>query len=176
MNHTFTPMTDEYARQILTWKYKGQYAQYDYENEAEHILDTGEWGNTLFAVLDETNTLIGELSFGFLDESDEWISQTSLEAGQTEGAILWVGFGLRPDLTGKGLGLSFVNACTDYAIKIARQRYAYRGEWVGLGVFQFNQRAIKVYERAGYVKFSELMAEDCGKVLPAQRMKKKIGG
>lgn len=174
MNYSLIPMTNEYARQIVGWKYEGQYAVYDYCNEAEHILDSSEWGKTLFAVLNDEGCLIGELSFGFLDETDEWVPQEKLDAGQLDGCILWIGFGLRPDLTGHGHGVSFVKACTDFAIQFSREQYGYPGRWVGLGVYEFNQRAIKVYEKAGFIKYSESIADDGGEKIPARRMKKRI--
>jgi len=174
MRFHFLPMTSEYAGRILTWKYPPPYDLYDYDKAAEHILDSAGWGKTLFAALDETGALAGELTLGFLDRAGEWVSLEDMQAGRLDGCILWVGFGLRPGLTGHGLGLSFVNACTGFAAQFARKQYGYQGRYIGLGVYQFNQRAIKVYERAGFVKFMERTAIVNGQELPAQRMKKPI--
>lgn len=170
----FTEMTAPYAQQIVRWKYDGMYALYDYAREADHILDASQWGNTLFAVLDEANELAGELSLGFLDEEDEWVALADMKAGHLPPCILWVGFGLRPDLTGCGHGVSFVKACVNFAISFSRKRYHYSGAYVGLGVYQFNQRAIKVYERTGFEKFTEGRALINGKEYKTQRMRKKI--
>ena len=55
-----------------------------------------------------------------------------------------VGLGMRPDLTGRGLGEEFVHA----GLRFARETYsppAFR-----LTVAAFNRRAIRVYERAGF--------------------------
>lgn len=157
MNFRFVSMNAAYAQRIVAeWRYEGQYAIYDYDHEAEHMLDEEEWGDGLFAVLDGTGELVGELSFWFLDEAkDDWVPRADAVAGRLEGSILWIGFGLRPDLTGKGLGLPFVNACTDFAVKFARERYGYAGEYVGLGVAKSNQRAVKVYARAGFEPYWE---------------------
>jgi len=172
--YQIVPMTADLAQQVVTWKYDGPYAFYDYCNEADHILDTSEWGKTLFAVLDESGQLCGEVSFGFLDPADEWVAQEDMDAGRLENCILWIGFGLRPDLTGQGQGLAFVNACVAFAVQFARVQYHYLGEYIGLGVYQFNQRAIKVYERAGFEKFYEGCVVEGGNELKAQRMRKRI--
>jgi RimJ/RimL family protein N-acetyltransferase len=54
------------------------------------------------------------------------------------------GLGLRPDLTGRGFGLDFFRA----GLAFGRERY--RPPFVRLFVAAFNQRAITVYERAGF--------------------------
>ena len=55
-----------------------------------------------------------------------------------------IGLGLRPDLTGRGLGESFVRACLRFAsAALGAQRYT-------LAVAALNRRAITVYERAGF--------------------------
>jgi ribosomal-protein-alanine N-acetyltransferase len=174
MQFHFTAMTLDHARCILAWKYNGPYAFYNYAKSADHILNTDLWGRTLFAALDATGQLVGELTLGFLDPDFEWVSQADIDAGRLEGCILWIGFGMRPDLTGQGHGLPFVNACADFAVQFTRERYHYTGEYIGLGVYQFNQRAIKVYERAGFVKFMERCPIIDGQPYPAQRMKKRI--
>jgi RimJ/RimL family protein N-acetyltransferase len=54
------------------------------------------------------------------------------------------GLGLRPELTGRGLGIEFFLA----GLVFARERY--RPRHVFLHVAEFNARARKVYERAGF--------------------------
>ena len=46
---------------------------------------------------------------------------------------------MRPDLTGKGYGLQFVNKCAEYVIF----HFNYKGKYVGLGVYTFNTRGYK---------------------------------
>jgi ribosomal-protein-alanine N-acetyltransferase len=141
-------MTSGQAQTIVDqWKYPGEYSIYDYSNEADHILDPAAWGVGLFAVLDRVGGLVGELSIEFFDESDH---VTEYERFSDNFLInsreLWIGFGLRPDLVGRGLGFKFVAACVQFAVAQCN----YRGEYVRLGVAQFNKRAIKAYRRAGF--------------------------
>jgi [ribosomal protein S18]-alanine N-acetyltransferase len=63
------------------------------------------------------------------------------------------GLGLRPDLTGQGLGLEFFRA----GVAFARERY--QPQRVYLHVAEFNERARRVYERAGLSVVSSHMAD-----------------
>jgi RimJ/RimL family protein N-acetyltransferase len=79
-----------------------------------------------FAAYDERSELVGFFYF------------------ERRGDALFYGLGLRPDLTGQGLGLDFVNT----GLRFARTQY--RPARVILDVASFNERAIKVYIRAGF--------------------------
>jgi [ribosomal protein S18]-alanine N-acetyltransferase len=61
------------------------------------------------------------------------------------GSVIELGLAMRPDLTGKGLGLEFVRA----GLAFAKQRFSPAS--FRLDVAAFNKRAIKVYTRAGFV-------------------------
>ena len=85
-------------------------------------------GDAYFGVADAAGGLIGYFSFKPKDEG-------SLE----------IGLGLRPDLTGRGLGASFLAAGLEFA------RARFEPTRFVLSVATFNERAITVYERAGFV-------------------------
>jgi ribosomal-protein-alanine N-acetyltransferase len=172
MNHRFVPMNQEYASTIVaTWKYDKEYSIYDYSNEADHMLDREGWGRGIFAVLNDADELIGELSLEFFDAQGQVTEYAQFgDADLVNGRELWIGFGLRPDLVGRGLGLDFVLACVDFAV----QRYRYRGEYIRLGVAMFNQRAVKTYERAGFQAFEHEAGEIAGKTLDCVHMRKRI--
>lgn len=172
MNYTFVPMNQEYASTIVdTWKYKKEYSIYDYSNEADHMLDEEAWGRGIFAVLNDEKDLIGELSIEFYDAQGQTTEYFHFDdVALVNGRELWLGFGLRPDLVGRGLGVEFVLACVEYAI----QKYHYRGEYVGLGVATFNQRAVKTYERAGFQTFKHTVDEISGKTFECVHMRKNL--
>lgn len=65
---------------------------------------------------------------------------------EVKGRVLEYGLGLRPDLTGQGHGLEFFKAGLEYG------REQFRPEQIVLAVATFNERAIKVYERAGFAR------------------------
>ena len=118
-------MTEADAKAVAGWRYPGEYAFYDWPNDPDdlaELLDPAEWGRRYFAADAE-----GALAGFFVFKPHE---------GGTE-----IGLGLRPDLTGRGLGARFLEAGLRFA---AAERYT-------LSVAAFNQRAITVYERAGFV-------------------------
>lgn len=174
MDYFFVPMTAEFAGIIVnTWKYEGDYAIYDYVNEREHMLDTSAWGRGIFAVLDGNTELIGELSVEFFDSLDEtleyhYFSDEAL-LNQRE---MWIGFGLKPALTGKGFGAGFVTACVDFSLR----SFPYYRDYIYLGVAKFNQRAIRAYEKAGFQIFDQTTGEIAGKQFDCVSMRKRIQG
>jgi RimJ/RimL family protein N-acetyltransferase len=82
-----------------------------------------------------------ERFFSVRDEHDELVGFYYYEL---KGAALEIGLGLRPDLTGRGVGLEFLRG----GIAFAREHFG--TERIILNVAEFNERAIKVYERAGF--------------------------
>lgn len=78
------------------------------------------------------------------DEKDELVGFLAYKRINEE--TVEIGLGLRPDLTGKGIGLAFVRA----GVAFAQTRFSVKR--VSLRVATFNQRAIRVYERAGFVR------------------------
>ncbi len=88
----------------------------------------------------EQGALIGFFVYG--SSAQVWYSDEPYL--YSENNTITVGLGLRPDLTGKGLGLAFVQSGLDFA----RERFM--PDHFRLFVLTFNERAIRVYERAGF--------------------------
>jgi [ribosomal protein S18]-alanine N-acetyltransferase len=121
-------MTAADAQAIATWRYPEPYGFYDWDRDPDDLrdlLDPAGWGAKYFAADDE-----GELA-GFFE----------FTAGEEE---VEIGLGLRPDLTGLGLGGDFLAV----GLEFAAQNFAVRRHT--LAVAAFNHRAITVYERAGF--------------------------
>lgn len=129
MPYAFKPMTADYARAIADWHYPPPYTFYDWTEDPDdlaELLDPRSWPDRYFAVVGDGDDPVG--FFGFTLDGD----------------VLDFGLGLRPDLTGRGLGLGFLEA----GLAFARARYA--PSVFQLSVATFNARAIRVYERAGF--------------------------
>ena len=107
MELTFAPMTEEDARAIQAWRYEREYAIYNMEpDDPEGIAELLDRRSPYYAARDEQSGLVGYVVFG-VSAGIHFPAPPALY--DQDGAIL-VGLGLRPDLTGKGLGLAFVQA------------------------------------------------------------------
>jgi ribosomal-protein-alanine N-acetyltransferase len=133
----FTPMTDSAARTIVTWRYEQPYDIYN--------VDPDECESVVRSLLDPVNRYFATWSLEELVGFACFGPDARVPGGDYSGeSIVDVGLGLRPDLTGKGIGLPFVNAIIAFAAQEDRSRK------LRLTVAVFNQRALRVYERAGF--------------------------
>jgi RimJ/RimL family protein N-acetyltransferase len=139
MQFTFKLMEQADARAIQAWSYEEPYNIYNWEPE-DDITEMLDRRSPHYAVTDERDELMGFFAYGSL--AQVW------DSGEphlySENNTITVGLGMRPDLTGKGLGLAFVHAGLDFA------REQFRPDYFRLYVLTFNKRAIRVYERAGF--------------------------
>lgn len=150
--YRFVPMTGAYAREIFeTWHYDEPYGFYDYAYSSE-ILDPDNWETGQFAVLDQAGELVGEFTIYFEDEQ------------------MSIGFGLRPDLTGKGLGYDFISAGIEFAVRA----YQYRGRALLLFVAAWNERALRLYRKLGFEEVSRFTDEVRGTPVEFIRMRKLL--
>jgi ribosomal-protein-alanine N-acetyltransferase len=106
--------------EVGSWRYEPPYDFYD--GDADPVLNPERF----YEALDQDGLLIGNYYF------------------EKKGDALEIGLGMRPDLTGRGLGLEFLQAGLDFG----RERF--RPARIVLNVAAFNERAIKVYARAGF--------------------------
>lgn len=136
-------MSEAEAHALAGWHYEPPYSFYDWtadENDLAELLGKETREGKYYSALDEEKALFGFFSF------------------QEEGDDVVVGLGLRPDLTGRGLGLAYLEA----GLAFARERFGPRR--FRLSVATFNRRAIRVYERAGFERLREFDHETNGGV------------
>ena len=112
--------TAEDLAELAAWRYAPPYDFYDGDQ------DEPVNPERFFSVRDEAAAMIGFYYY------------------EPNGDVLDYGLGLRPDLVGRRLGPDFFRA----GLQFARERY--RPRLIRLHVAAFNERAIKVYERAGF--------------------------
>jgi ribosomal-protein-alanine N-acetyltransferase len=136
MSFTFSPMTEDDARAVVAWRYEPPYDVYDVlpahrDETAQSFVDPSLGYHA--ARLD--GELVGFCCFG---------ADARVPGGDYRDDLLDVGLGLRPDRTGRGIGLEFVRSVLAFA-EATRAPSGCR-----LTVAGFNERAIRVYERAGF--------------------------
>ena len=173
MRYKFVAMNEEYAEKMIeSWKYPGEYSVYNYSDEAEELLNENNWGYSKFAVLDKKDVLVGELTIEFFskeaeEDNDGYIDRETYVRNTIEEYQMWVGFGLRPDLTGKGYGREFVLSCIEFAVEC----FVYKGEDIRLAVSDKNKRAVKTYKKAGFEIFDCIInQEDSNKILRMRKL------
>lgn len=130
--YRLSEFTERHAQETCGWRYDGDYAAYnlpDWQTVKQQnwaIADEKRRKPQYVAVLDENNALCGYFRFIPYDRP------------------ILLGLGFRPDLCGKGHGAEFM----DLVKKEFHARYP--GQALELEVREFNTRAIRCYERAGF--------------------------
>jgi RimJ/RimL family protein N-acetyltransferase len=117
---TIEPADDRAFAEMSSWRYEAPYDFYD--GDQEPVKNRQRF----FVVRDEHDGVFGFYYF------------------EPKGDVLDYGLGLRPDLTGRGLGPRFFQE----GLEFGRERYAPKR--IRLYVAAFNERAIALYERAGF--------------------------
>lgn len=126
------PLQEEHARLLCEWRYKPPYNIYNWRpwewmlSRQEEFADTVIREEQYCAVVDEEEALCG-------------FAQLFPIVGVTR-----IGLGMRPDLCGQGRGVAFITAIVEEA------RLRKPGNEIDLEVLAWNERAIRVYERAGF--------------------------
>jgi [ribosomal protein S18]-alanine N-acetyltransferase len=134
------PLTREHALDICTWRYPAPYDNYDMVDADPDELLRACLG--FFAVLVD-DQLIGFRSFGPDGQVSGW---------RYDDSALDTGGGLRPELTGRGLGREVISA----GLSFGRARFeplAFR-----VTVASFNARALRTVESLGFKKIGQFNA------------------
>jgi [ribosomal protein S18]-alanine N-acetyltransferase len=139
MQFTFRALSKQDIKEIGTWRYPPPYTRYNgnkltLDMRLFLLLRAISNQSTLeyFVAEDEQGKLVG--LFQFIKRTHDTIT---------------VGLGMQPGLTGQGQGLAFVEA------GLAFGRTRYKPTAFCLNVLAANQRAAKVYQRAGFKTVKE---------------------
>jgi len=133
MKFSTNEMTEKLAREILTWRYE---APYDFYNQYANEEDLAELLNGSYQVIADSNGQI--IGFYCTGQSAQVPKGHDFNVYQVP--FLDFGLGLKPELTGQGLGQAFL----DFILQQLDE------EPLRLTVATFNKRAIRLYERFGF--------------------------
>ena len=139
-------MSEEFASEILSWKYDPPYDFYNNEADAEAVEELLE--NNYSVVVNQNRELIGFFCAGSAAQVP-----LGIKVGAYTEDIIDIGLGIAPTLTGKGNGFAFFSLVVESLYK------KYGDMPVRLTVAKFNQRAIHLYEKFGFVKDMEFMTD-----------------
>lgn len=121
------PLREADSEAISTWRYPGRYATYD-------IGDVARDADASWVVWD-AGELVGHCCFG---------AEARVPGVNEEDGTVDVGYGMRPDLVGKGLGGDFVSAILDFAVAEFSPRQ------LRLLILTWNERSRKVAQALGF--------------------------
>lgn len=140
MNYYIKEMSKNYAIDISNWTYEEPYNIYNGVRNDEFIQELLD--GSYFAVLDEKDKLVGFYCFG----SAAQVPVGKQYQAYDDISFVDIGLGMRPDLCGKGKGYDFLLKGIEFAQK------KFLTKKFRLTVASFNKRAIKLYERIGFIK------------------------
>jgi RimJ/RimL family protein N-acetyltransferase len=147
MLFTFHEMDEEHARAILEWRYESPYAFYnasaeDLEKDLAVLLNPS---NAFYYVCDERGELVANCCFG---------PEARVPGGDYSGEALDIGGGMRPDLTGLGMGSTLLEAILNFA------RSTFGTRVFRETIAAWNHRALKMSEKAGFHPVQRFVKED----------------
>jgi [ribosomal protein S18]-alanine N-acetyltransferase len=147
MAYTIQPMRLRDIQALATWRYDGMYAVYDFKF----------WDLVGIFCSEMIFRLLGKhLFYSAYSQQGELIGMFSFyPRGENR---IEVGLGMRPDQTGRGAGLDFVQAGLAYATERFHPAY------FQLNVASFNLRACQVYLRAGFTATETYTRRARGKI------------
>ena len=135
--YTIFPLTENNAREITSWRYDPPYDLYDLE--PRHLEGLLNPDYQYHQVLDAEGNLVGFCCFGI----DAQVPGGEYDEKSYE--VLDVGVGMRPELTGQGLGEMFVAEILDFG------RTTYCPEEFRVTVAGFNKRSLKTFQKLGFM-------------------------
>jgi [ribosomal protein S18]-alanine N-acetyltransferase len=148
------PMSIVSASEICKWKYSKPYDIYNLSSDTkEELLNC-----SYFEVRNNMDELIGFYCFGKEAQVPGW---------NYDNKPIDIGLGLKPSLTGKGLGYEFVKEGITFAQK------QFIAKYFRLTVAAFNLRAIQTYEKVGFTLTSSFYHPKTNKLFHVMNLTKE---
>ena len=148
MNLTIKALDKDSARELLSWRYEGDYAQYnaeteDIESEIEYFIDPE---NHYYAIFTD-DEMVGHCVFH---------GEGRVLGGDYSADALDIGAGMRPDWTGQGKGSEIIAAIIEFGRKY------YQAETFRATIAAWNARAQKATMNNGFAEISRFKSEKTG--------------
>jgi len=145
------PTTEDDVREVYVWEYEPPYHIYnmysefsaaDEMDEAVAYFLRPEYAfHTIF--VEGSGELVGICSFGV---------DGQVPGGDYGAEALDIGMAVKPEWTGCGLGIQFVSTVTAFA------QQTFQPPMLRVTIAEFNRRAQKVWQRAGFMETSRFQA------------------
>ncbi len=142
-------MNEESARIILSWRYDESLDFYNpnLSEIEETVQDFLNPENAYYSMFNNCNELIAYCCFG---------TDARVKGGNYNIEALDVGFGMRPNLTRRGITFRVINAVYDFA------QSHFSTTLFRVTVAEFNQQAIRLYEKAGFKQVHKFQRKQDG--------------
>lgn len=144
-NYSLRPLEERDAHDIILWRYEQPYDFYNPpdDNRGDHYV--AQFLNpemNFHAIVDKGDRFIGFCSFG---------ADGQVPGGDYSEEALDIGLGMKPELTGQGRGFEFFEAIIKHAT------YTMMACRIRLTVADFNQRAMRLYEKFGFTETGQFI-------------------
>jgi ribosomal-protein-alanine N-acetyltransferase len=139
-----TPLTAAHARELTSWRYPPPYDRYELGHDPDALTDPAAG---FVSLVDAHGRLVGFRSFGH---------DGRVPGGDYDDTALDTGGGLRPDLTGRGLGRAAI------ALGLAFGRATFAPPAFRVTVWGENSRALAVVRSLGFVDVARFRSTTTG--------------
>ena len=143
----FQVLNPQQALSILNWHYVSPYDYYNFDAGyfQENLCYLLDPKNAVFSILNNDGELEGFCSFGL---------DAQVSGGRYRDEALDIGMGIRPDLTGQGLGKYYALSTAQYGGR------HFKAKQLRVTIAAFNQRAQRVWKQIGFKQVEKFVKTD----------------
>ena len=135
-------MTENIVHDLLNWKYEKPYDFYNNDLTDEEVKERLD--GSYYALVDERKELVGFFCIGETAQVPK-----GKQFGVYKDDFVDIGLGMNPKQIGKGNGVEFFS----FILRTIEEKF--KGTPIRLTVAKFNQRAIHLYTKLGFVMETE---------------------